>query len=198
MPREIADASLRGFFAVELDNSLLEEARRVEGTLRARMASGVAVRWTHDGGRHVTLRFLGSFAAERLSGLIEAAREVLVEAVPFDLRLGSVFAFPPRQVRVVAIDPRPHPPLVSAAAALERAAVRCGFEPEDRPFRPHVTLGRVKQGRLRAGEVEDGSAAGDAAQPVREIVLFHSERHRSGAHYTPLERIALGGTAQHS
>jgi len=113
MPREIADASLRGFFAVELERTLLEEAKRIEDTLRARIASGVAVRWTHDEG-------------------------------------------------------------------------------------PHVTLGRVKQGRLRAGEVEGGSAAGGAAQRVHEIVLFHSERHRSGAYYTPLERIALGGTVEPS
>lgn len=198
MPREIADASLRGFFAVELERTLLEEARRIEDTLRARLASGVAVRWTHDEGRHVTLRFLGSFAVERLSELVVTAREALAEAAPFRLHLGSVLAFPARRVRVVAIDPKPHPPLVSAAAALERAAVGCGFEPEARPFRPHVTLGRVKQGRLRAGELEDGPAAGGAAQRVHEIVLFHSERHRSGAQYTPLERIALGGTLEPS
>ena len=193
MNREPADGALRGFFAVELERSLLDETSRVEGWLREQVASDVVVRWTRERGRHVTLRFLGRFAVERMSGLVAAARGALASAAPFDLGLGSVLAFPARRPRVLAVDPVPHGPLVSAAAALERAAVRCGFDAEPRSFRPHVTLGRVKRGALATGSLESGPAAGRALQRVGEVVLFRSELHPSGARYTPLERIALGG-----
>lgn len=190
-----SDELLRVFFAVELDAALREEASRVAESLRERVGSGVDMRWTHEEGWHVTLRFLGNVAASRLGELIASAREAIAGLAPFELRLGAVIAFPPRRVRVLALDLIPHSPLAAAAGALERAAIAYGFESEERAFKPHLTLARVKRGGLRAQEVRAAASAatGASAQAVCDVVLFRSELHRSGAHYTPLERIALGG-----
>jgi len=189
-----ADASIRAFFAVELETTLREEAGRAAEALRERIDSGVRIRWTRAESWHVTLRFLGNFASDRLGELIALASPCVAELPPFGLRLGAVIAFPPRRVRVLALDLMPHPPLAAVAAALERAAVACGFEPEERPFKPHLTLGRVERGSLRAREVAGGAATGVGVQAVREVVLFRSELHapgRPGARYTPIERLAL-------
>ncbi|MBW2541880.1 MAG: hypothetical protein JRF15_07310 [Deltaproteobacteria bacterium] len=66
-----------------------------------------------------------------------------------------------------------------------------GFGAETRPFNPHLTLGRIRKKRfpLVTGDVTSG---GESC-PVTEAVLFKSELHSSGAHYTPIERAPLGG-----
>ena len=190
-----ADASIRAFFAIELEAGLREEAGRVVEALRERIGSGVRIRWTRAESWHVTLRFLGNLASDRLGELLALARASIAELAPFELALGAVIAFPPRRARVLALDLAPHSPLVALATGLEHAAVACGFEPEARAFKPHLTLGRVERGSLRARELAGSAEAGASVQTVREIVLFRSELHapdHSGARYTPLERIALG------
>lgn len=193
--RVASDERVRVFFALELAAALREEAGRAADALRERVgaAAGLDVRWTRPEAWHVTLRFLGDIATSRLGELLAAAGEALVALAPFELRLGEGIAFPPRRARVLALDLVPHAPLVAAAAALERVAVDCGFEAEKRAFAPHLTLGRVRRGNLRAGEIPAVAAAGRAVQSVREVALLRSELQRTGARYTPLGRIAFGG-----
>ena len=66
-----------------------------------------------------------------------------------------------------------------------------GFDPESRPFNAHLTLGRTR-GRRFSLVTADVTGTGETC-PVNEAVLFKSERQPSGAHYTPIERAALGG-----
>lgn len=194
--RVASDETVRVFFAVELAAALREEAGWAADALRERVGSavGLEVRWTRPEAWHVTLRFLGDIATSRLGELLAAAGEALVALAPFELRLGAGIAFPPRRARVLALDLVPHAPLAAAAAALERVVVGCGFEAEKRAFEPHLTLGRVKRGSLRAREIPGVAAAGAAVQSVRDVVLLRSELHRAGARYTPLGRIAFGGS----
>jgi 2'-5' RNA ligase len=80
-------------------------------------------------------------------------------------------------------------PLVALQGGLEAAARRCGFAAEEREFRPHLTLARA------AGPRPAPPGATDAArwsEPVREVVLFESRLHPSGARYTALETFPLG------
>jgi 2'-5' RNA ligase len=98
----------------------------------------------------------------------------------------------------VALRLEPAAPLTALAAAVERGVVAAGFPPEQRAFRPHVTLGRARRDRrvrldaetLR-GVTASVTGSGDAWD-VMETVLFRSELQPQGAHYTPLERVPLG------
>jgi 2'-5' RNA ligase len=189
---------LRAFFALDL----CEEARRAAGgiirELRAR-PSGDQVRWVRAETLHVTLRFLGRTARAHVPALLQHVASQL-EAVPaFMLDLGAVKAFPSlRHPRVVALDLEPEAPVLHLARAIDAGVVAAGFEPEPRPFRGHVTLGRAQSaaaGRTRQGRIP--SLEGLAPRPptpcpVREIVLFESTLGSDGSIYTPLERITLG------
>jgi 2'-5' RNA ligase len=68
--------------------------------------------------------------------------------------------------------------------------LRAGFSPEERAFRPHLTLGRVRD----RAHPELAAAGALAAEPFRvaEVVLFRSDLHPDGAVHTPLERMPLG------
>jgi 2'-5' RNA ligase len=99
-------------------------------------------------------------------------------------------AFPnARRARVLAVAVEPAEPLARAAAAVERGCVAAGFEPEARPFRGHLTLGRIKRGR--PPRFDDVTIPDHEPTPVRDAVLFRSELGPDGSRYVPLERVAF-------
>ncbi|MDJ0853070.1 MAG: RNA 2',3'-cyclic phosphodiesterase [Myxococcota bacterium] len=182
------EGGIRAFIAVDLDDT----ARAATASLLARLreGGGRGVRWVRPEALHVTLFFLGNIAPEQVAPLARSVSAEVAPLAPFALELGEVHLFPsPRRARVVALDVAPEDALSELAAAVQRGVVAEGFEPEDRPFRAHLTLGRIKTGRAPATR---GLTAGGASCQVSEVVLFQSELRREGARYTPLERMALG------
>ena len=129
------------------------------------------------------------------SGFAELRERVALEVsslAPFEVRLGGARVFPsPRSPRVIAVAVEPEAPLASLAAGVEQGVVAAGQKPERRRFRAHLTLGRVRNRRFPS--VGEAAAIDGPVFTVEEIVLYQSELHRSGAVYTPLERIALRG-----
>lgn len=146
--------------------------------------------------RHVTLAFLGDVPADRVPA-IRAAVAALPPVGPIDLTPAGVGFFPPRgppRVLVVHLSSNDDR-LARRHASLELALARLGFEPERRPFRPHVTIARVRDPRrfprdgghaLRAGPPGTG-----AAFRVETISLYSSTLTPDGASYTAVERWAL-------
>ena len=183
--------NLRTFFAVTLSEEAREAAARLAGRLRG-SERGEGVRWVRPEGYHLTLRFLGNVAREAVLDLAECVTEQVAPSAPFAIRLGGALGFPsPRHPRVIALAVEPESTLASLAERVECGVQAAGLKAERRRFRAHLTLGRVRNRRFPS---VDGEAAVDCpAFPVDEIVLYKSDLHRTGAVYTPLERIALRG-----
>jgi len=183
--------NLRTFFAVTLSEEAREAAARLAGRLRG-SERGEGVRWVRPEGYHLTLRFLGNVARDAVAELAERVTEEVAPLAPFAIQLGGALVFPsPRNPRVVALAVEPEALLASLAERVERGVVAVGRKAERRRFRAHLTLGRVRNRRFPS---IDGEASIDCpAFPVDEIVLFQSDLQRTGAVYTPLERIALRG-----
>lgn len=187
---ESAD-SVRAFFAIDLDERTRSAAAAVADRLRE-FPAGDTIRWVSEETLHVTLRFLGDIDCGRIARLAGCVREQTAALSPFRLRLGGARLFPSkRRPLAVVLDVEPEEPLSELAAAVERGVVAAGFGPESRPFNAHLTLGRIRKKRfpLVTGDV---TSSGESC-PVNEAVLFKSELHSSGAHYTPIERAPLGG-----
>ena len=183
--------SLRAFFAVDLDPPTRRAAAAVTDRLRE-FPAGDAVRWVRAETLHVTLRFLGDIDRARIAQLAGCVREQPAALRPFRLRLGGARLFPSRRrAQAVVLDVEPEEPLSELAAAVERGVVAAGFDPESRPFSAHLTLGRIRKRRFPL--VTGNVTSGGESCPVNEAVLFKSELHSSGAHYTPIERAPLGG-----
>ncbi len=193
-PREGEGDAIRAFFAVEIGAAAREAAAAAARTLRAAPGGG-EVRWVRAENLHVTLRFLGDVAPGAIPGLVDSVAEHAAGVSGFQLALGEARPFPSaRRPRVVIVEVAPEAPLAALAAAVERGVVAAGFAPEERGFRPHLTLGRIKSARrMRFPDVTAPvTAAGDPFD-VTEAVLFRSELRPSGAQYTALERIPLAG-----
>jgi 2'-5' RNA ligase len=181
---------IRAFFAVDLDAGSRAAVACVADALRA-SPGGDRVRWVRHESYHVTLRFLGEIDADRIESIVSCVSEQTAAIEPFSLELGGVQLFPSRRrPQFVVLDVGPVEPLSELAAAVERGAVAAGFGAEPRPFRAHLTLGRIR-GRKTPVVTGVVTAAGETGA-VTEAVLFRSELHRSGARYTPVARTSLG------
>jgi 2'-5' RNA ligase len=189
-----ADASprakaIRAFVAFPL----AERVRRDVADVIRRLAPSLPdVRFVRDEGVHVTLRFLGWTEAERIAALEAPLRAAAAECPPFEMAVRGLGLFPERgspRVLWLGLD------LPAAALTLQRscetAAVAAGFEPEMRPFHPHLTLGRWRDRARRPAlpDVDLGRA------PASELVLYRSDIRPSGSIYTPLAVFPLGGPA---
>ena len=139
---------------------------------------------------HLTLRFLGNVDEIRLRTL-----ETLLEAIqapPFELGLDRVGAFGSgRLKRVLWLGlSTGAEPAGELAVKVEQACRGAGLEPEERPFRPHITLARARD---RRGAPEPALDGAPALEPwtAPDFVLYRSRPGRGGSEYIPLRRFAL-------
>jgi 2'-5' RNA ligase len=181
--------SIRAFFAVDPTPRVRRAAAVVAAELETEAAG---IRWVREEAYHVTLRFLGQVEPAVIPRLAEAVARAVSDQAPFSVRLGASSLFPSlRRPRAVVLGLDPERPLRRLAAAVEAGVVGTGLPVQERPFRAHLTLGRIR-GRERP--VLPSIAASGVELPVAEVVLFESQLRRDGARYIPLERIALGGS----
>lgn len=146
----------------------------------------------------MTLKFLGNVSPERIEAVRDSLIPVAASSPPFRLQPFGCGAFPTvKQMRVIWVGLRgDEKALALLQKSVEAALVPLGFEPEDRPFRAHLTLGRVK-GRQHLRALQD--ALLDRRQfeaeafDVTELVLYKSDLTPQGAIYTPLFRTPLRG-----
>lgn len=182
---------VRAFVAVDPGPAVHTALVRLKNTLAAVDAD---VRWVGDGGLHVTLKFLGATAPASLDQLRAGLADTLRDRLAIPVHVSGLGAFPSRnRPRVVWVGVTGDG-LDDVARAVETAAVAAGFPAEERPFRPHITLGRVR-GPRGARRLETAlGAQGDAdcgAGVVNEVIAYRSDLHRTGAVYTKLWTIPL-------
>lgn len=183
---------MRLFAAVPLPEPARGELAGLLERLRRRE---LPVRWVGDHGLHLTLKFFGEVGAERLDVIAEAIRLAAGTPEPLPLRLGELGAFPnPRRPRVVWVGLEAPPALELLQDRLERQCDAIGFPPDSAPYRPHVTLGRVREGeRCPLREVE---AAAGPVKPVEflatDLVLYESVLTQGRPVYHSRYAVALG------
>jgi 2''-5'' RNA ligase len=184
---------IRTFIAAEIPPDVREE---LTSSIAGFKETAPFVKWSHPDNLHLTLRFLGDVKEGDLEELFDAVADAVAAVPPFALEVCGVGAFPNwRHPRIVwagcgegASD------AVTLAGAVEEACVELGYEQERRPFRPHLTLGRVKQPADGIGLAD--AVAGFADRPygyidVDSVVVFMSSLRRTGPVYSPMARLPL-------
>lgn len=159
------------------------------------------IQWAIPDGLHLTLKFLGDIPSENVAPLLVCMAEAAALQPAFRLRLGGLGMFPNR-----------HRPRVlwagiggdtDALGVLQQAAEAninsLGYRPEERPFRPHITLGRPRRRvadkqLARIGDVVESLDPPPAVSwHVDYVQLMRSELHPTGAIYTVLGEAPLAG-----
>jgi len=186
---------MRLFFAIELDDAVLEVLEEAAAPLRAEAPE---LSWVARDHRHLTLKFLDDVDEAAVPKLIVAADRAAAGHDPLEMTVREIGAFPNfRRARVVWIGVEQEPRLELLHHDLELACERQGFEVEGRPFRPHVTLARVRAplsvDRMRALARVARTVRVKATVLVDHITLFESTLAPTGARYRRLHAASLGG-----
>lgn len=184
---------MRAFVAVEIPEALKEGLAAVQDRL---MRAGADGSWPRPQAVHLTLKFLGEVSEDRAPEILQALSRALPGAARFRIGVEGVGAFPsPERARVAwagingDLDQ-----LAAVQAAVERGLVDVGVEREDRPFTPHVTLGRIR--RIRAPKewrraLEELKGFSLPVFDVLAIILMRSELKPSGAEHREIGRVEL-------
>jgi 2'-5' RNA ligase len=186
--------AVRTFLALPLDAAII--ARLVEAQ-QALMAVGGRVRWVAGENLHLTLKFLGGVEDKDLAEVCRIAAATASQAEPFEFVVKGLSSVPPSgQMRMVwcGIE-EPTGRLAKLQQMAEQAYAGLGFKMENRRFRPHLTLGRVKSGRdvepLRAAVAKFADNE-FGTQPAGELIVFSSQLTPDGPMYSPLATTRLG------
>ncbi len=182
---------MRLFAAVPIGDPARQEITRLLARLRE---PGWPLRLVHDHGLHLTVKFFGEVPPDRLEVIEEAVRAAVPGTGALSLRLSQIGAFPSfRRPRIIWVGLDAPPALELLQDRLERLADAIGFAPEGTPFRPHVTLARVREGQQLPPHALDSLA--DACEPVpflaSELVLYESVSARTGPRYEPRLTLEL-------
>lgn len=178
------DENVRAFVAVALSTDVKQELGRVANLLADRVPER-SVRWVKPDLMHITLCFLGETAVSKLDAICQMMDEAVQDQAKIRLTLNGTGCFPnAKRPRIVWVGLAGQ---VSEMAALKRdldvGLEPLGWELEERPFKPHLTLGRVKDAKKLRGV----SWAVDVKKMAVEITAVHlieSQLTRQGPVYT--------------
>jgi 2'-5' RNA ligase len=187
-------ARLRTFIAVDLGQALRERCVALQETLAR---TGTEVKWVEIDNLHVTLLFLGEVDERTVPEVCRAVAVICGRQEGFTLSVETVGCFPnPRRPRTLWVGVgEGQDELIALHDALEPPLLDLGcYRRENRPYTPHVTLGRVKSDRptekLAAELLKRASWKAGETQ-VREVLVLSSELTPKGPIYTVLGRGKL-------
>ncbi len=184
---------IRSFIAIEIPQVVKVKIEELQRELRRTDADA---KWVRPEGIHLTLKFLGSIPQEDVEKISQAIAPLVSLWEPFEIRIYGMGGFPSsRNPRVlwVGLD-RGKGEVHSLQQAIERKLAELSFPPEDRPFSPHLTLGRVRSSRGKSGlaqVLERNKEAEVGNFRAGKVFLFRSELKPSGAVYTKLKDFPM-------
>jgi 2'-5' RNA ligase len=186
---------MRTFVAVDLSPEI---KITLEAMIRNVRKKAGGVKWVGSDAMHLTLKFLGEIPEDKAGTVGALLAGLAATHRPFPLKLKGTGTFPPgggMNARVLWAGVVEDPGLMEFQAALEDEFEKAGFAREERPFHPHMTLGRVKspdglEQALR--ELERHGTADLGEMTVARLAFFESVLKPTGPVYRVLTEAALG------
>lgn len=184
--------TIRAFIALDLSLEARAVLAEVIETLSQQVPDR-SVRWIPVENIHLTLRFLGNTPVTQLEALYEQLDQAAAMHKPFTLYLHELGCFPnERRPRIIWVGVRGDQEQAGALQrSIEQAIEPLGWDPEKRSFRPHLTIGRVKDNGARV-ELPWGKGVAPAPIAVQAIHLYESQLRPSGSNYTIRHTSTLG------
>ena len=186
--------TIRSFIAIELPEEITETIRKIAAGFRRYKLN---IRWVRPENVHLTLKFLGEISQDDVEPITDALMAAAERTGAIRLMAQGIGVFPGiKRPRVVWIGVGGDVvPLREFQLCIEQGLEPFGFPREKRPFRAHLTVGRVKgnldknillQAIERLGHLETDPFT------ARSVVLFRSDLRKTGAVYTKLMEVPFG------
>lgn len=182
----------RVFFAIDLPPTNKNDIGKFISELKKKSKSH-HIRWTRPENLHITLQFLSEIKGEHIDPLITNVRQAIKEdSRPIHFNFGKLHLFPnPYRPRVIVLEISGQEAMGELAHTIGEAIQATHYPVEARPFRAHLTLGRIKQQHgINLQFLDEVALPALDEVMTKEVILFRSEPQPHGSKYTILERIA--------
>jgi 2'-5' RNA ligase len=191
-----AQKDWRVFCAVELPDAVRARLEAHVGRLRKEVPD-TAASWSRVENIHLTLKFFGNVEPKRIARISEAAERAVRQFSTFQIHVGETGVFPrPSRPQVLWIGiSDPSGKLTALQEKFEDECASEGFPKEDRAYRPHLTIARLRrpEGARQLADVHLQMQFETIAIELKEIVLFRSELSPKGSKYTVISTADLCG-----
>ena len=185
--------SIRTFIAIELPPDVKTLLDNVQQGLRS---LPLKAKWVRTQNIHLTLKFLGNIDPANIEDIGRAMADAAGDCARFTLTVGGIGFFPGvKRPRVVWAGLGGETEILfKLQRQLAQQLAAIGYPKEKRPFKAHLTLGRIRQA-VDPGTIgramQDCSNVGDLQFTADRITFFRSDLQPTGAVYTPLKRTTL-------
>jgi 2'-5' RNA ligase len=190
------EKKIRSFLALDPPEAVLREIGAVQNRLRKLIQGDI--RWVRPEGIHLTLKFFGDISGDDVANIATVVGKAAENDAPFSLAIGGAGVFPdPHRPRVLWLGMNGDVGRLQVfQKRIEQALLQIGFPREERPFRPHLTLGRIRTAKGLIGlarALEKGEECTAGRFIASGLSLFQSELMPQGAIYTKLKFFPFSG-----
>lgn len=192
----MVDDLMRIFLAIELP---WQVQSRLGELIKKVSQVNMPVRWVSQSNLHLTLKFLGDISCSQLAVVSNALAEEALSVGRFSFRIENLGVFPnPRKPRIVWAGIMAPSEMLDLVQRIETRLLLEGFPREERPFSPHLTIGRVRQFASeeelrRIGTFIPSNRTGEiSVVSVDAISIMRSQLRPEGPIYSRLKEIKLG------
>ena len=188
------EPKFRTFVALELPEIIRTDIRKLQHAFKSHRLD---IRWVKPLNMHLTLAFLGDISQSQVEAVSSVLSEAAAQHPVFDLIPQGVGVFPNiRRPRILWVGIAGQTDILRSTQGFVSSGLNLlGFKMEKRPYRGHLTLGRVKN-RIQQGRLVDALRTHQGfvshAFSVKHLVMFKSELNPDGPHYTKLCEVPLG------
>jgi 2'-5' RNA ligase len=183
---------MRIFVGIKLDDRVQKE---IESFLKPFKKISSPLRWVKPGNVHLTLKFIGEVSDDQYSHIERRLSDTEFAAGPIELKLSGCGKFGKGDsLNIFWIGVDPDPTLTEIYDRIETSLAKAGIEKENRPFKPHLTVGRNKKNvnfksffRL----MEENNDRLVSQFTVSHFQVFKSQLRPEGPVYTVLKEIPL-------
>ncbi len=186
---------IRSFISIDIPDELKKEVKALQELFRK---CGADVRWVRTEAMHFTLKFLGDVEEKQIEQIKKILKDIALHTPLITIKLNGAGVFPNQKIpRVIWIGIKDEDgALDDLQKRIDAELSKLGFEKEERNFKPHLTLGRMRSQKGREAliklieEVKDKKLG---AFTVADIKLMKSELRPEGSVYTELARFEFSG-----
>jgi 2'-5' RNA ligase len=187
-----AQQEWRVFCAVELPDDVRVRLQEHIARLRKEVPDAAAS-WSRVENIHLTLKFFGNVALDRIPKISAAATQTTEQFSKFQIGVGNTGVFP-RASRAQVLWIGVNDPAGKLSALQQQFETECvveGFEKEDRAYRPHLTIARLRRPERRLADTHLQLTFEPIVVPLHELIVFRSELSSKGSKYTSISHHPL-------